>query len=112
MSSPGTTHVRTRRRSTRLVPLVAVTLVSLLGLAGCGAEEKGAHLALSAAVPDQVPDGTVLRVGDPATQTALELSGLADELDIEIEWANISGGDGQHEQRGAAPGALVGGSWG
>lgn len=92
MSSPATTHERTRRRPALLVLTVAAALASMIGLAGCGAEEKGAHLALTAAVPDQVPAGTVLRVGDPATQTALELSGLADELDIEVEWANISGG--------------------
>lgn len=34
----------------------------------------------------------VLRIGDPVTQTALELSGLADEIPFRIEWANISGG--------------------
>ena len=34
----------------------------------------------------------MLRVGDPATQTALELSGLDEKLGIEVEWANISGG--------------------
>ena len=43
-------------------------------------------------MPDEVPDGTVLRVGDPATQTALEASGLDEELDVEVEWANITGG--------------------
>ena len=34
----------------------------------------------------------MLRVGDPATETALKASGLIDDLDIEVEWANISGG--------------------
>ena len=37
----------------------------------------------------------MLRVGDPATQTAIEASGLDQELEdegVEIEWANISGG--------------------
>ena len=61
-------------------------------LAGCGGEEKGPQLELTAALPDEVPEGTVLRVGDPATQVALEPSGLDEELDIEVEWANISGG--------------------
>ncbi len=71
---------------------VLVVLSTVLALAGCGAEEEGPHLDLSAAVPDEVPDGTVLRVGDPQTQTALEESGLDEKLGIEVEWANISGG--------------------
>jgi sulfonate transport system substrate-binding protein len=63
-----------------------------IALAGCGADDKGPHLSLTAAVPDKVPDGTVLRVGDPMTQTTLEASGLDDELGIDVQWANISGG--------------------
>lgn len=43
-------------------------------------------------LPDEVPKGTVLRIGDPVTQKALEISGLIDELSFEVEWANISGG--------------------
>jgi sulfonate transport system substrate-binding protein len=91
MSTPRTTRVRTRRRPA-LVLTSLLVVASLAGLAGCGAESKGAHLGLSAAVPDTVPDGTVLRVGDPTTQTALELSGLDDKLGVDVEWANISGG--------------------
>lgn len=90
MPSPGT-PARRRHRGLRVLT-VSAALASAVALAGCGAEEQGPRLALSAAVPDEVPDGTVLRVGDPATQTALELSGLDEELDIDVEWANISGG--------------------
>ena len=88
-------HPLTRSRRSRLAPglLTAAGLVLALGgLAACGAEAQGPRLELSAAVPDEVPDGTVLRVGDPATQTALEASGLDEELDVEVEWANITGG--------------------
>lgn len=80
-----------RSRRSILLPLLFV-LAAMTALVGCGAEEKGPRLALSAAVPTEVPDGTVLRVGDPATETALKASGLIDDLDIEIEWANITGG--------------------
>lgn len=80
-----------RSRRSILLPLLFV-LAAMTTLVGCGAEEKGPRLALSAAVPTEVPDGTVLRVGDPATETALKASGLIDDLDIEIEWANITGG--------------------
>lgn len=40
----------------------------------------------------EVPAGTVLRIGDPQTQKALEFSGLGKDLPFTIEWANISGG--------------------
>ena len=84
---------RTRRRAplTRLTSAL-LTLAGVLFLSACGAGEESPALSLTAAVPDDVPEGTVLRVGDPATQTALELSGLDKELDVDVEWANISGG--------------------
>ncbi len=81
--------IRTRRSI--LLPLLGA-LAALTLLIGCGAEEKGPKLDLTAAVPSEVPDGTVLRVGDPATETALKASGLIDDLDVEVEWANITGG--------------------
>lgn len=84
-------HNTPRTRRSILLPLF-VALAALTVLAGCGAEAKGPRLELSAAVPTEVPDGTVLRVGDPATETALEASGLIDDLDIDVEWANITGG--------------------
>ncbi|WP_284284122.1 hypothetical protein [Mesorhizobium amorphae] len=34
----------------------------------------------------------MLRIGDPETQRALELSGLIGQLPFKVEWANISGG--------------------
>jgi sulfonate transport system substrate-binding protein len=93
MPSAGTPHDRREGRSPRLLALsVALVLAALIGLSGCGSEQKGPRLELTAAVPETPDEGTVLRVGDPATQTALELSGLIDELDVEVEWANISGG--------------------
>lgn len=88
-------HSPIRSRRTRLAPglvPVAGLVLALTSLVGCGAEAQGPRLELSAAVPDEVPDGTVLRVGDPATQVALEASGLDDELDVDVEWANITGG--------------------
>ena len=81
----------TRRRRLRL-SAGAATLIALGLLAGCAGDDRGPRLALSAAVPDAPADGTVLRIGDPATQVALEESGLIEELDVEVEWANITGG--------------------
>ncbi len=82
-----------RRGLTR--PLIRATLLATVGLAaltGCGGDQAGPRLELTAALPKAPAEGTVLRVGDPATQGALETSGLIDDLDIEVEWANISGG--------------------
>ena len=75
----------------------AVVALGLAGLTACDSASgsDGPKLAADAAIPDKVPSGTVLRVGDPATQTAIEASGLDEELKdegVEIEWANISGG--------------------
>ncbi|GAA1942955.1 ABC transporter substrate-binding protein [Nocardioides hwasunensis] len=74
------------------VPTVLLATVGLLALSACGSSDSGPRLELSAALPDAAADGTVLRVGDPATQVALETSGLVDDLDIDVEWANITGG--------------------
>ncbi len=89
--------LRLRRRSTtrrpRLVALTtALTVAVALTATGCSKEEEGPHLELTAAIPGDVPEDTVLRIGDPATQVALELSGLDEKLPFEVEWANISGG--------------------
>lgn len=43
-------------------------------------------------IPDTVPAGTVLAIGDPSTQVALTLSGLDKKLGFEVKWANLSGG--------------------
>ena len=86
-----------RSRARRAAVAAAVVALGLAGLSACDSASgsDGPKLAADAALPDKVPDGTVLRVGDPATQTAIEASGLDQELEdegVEIEWANISGG--------------------
>lgn len=81
-----------RRGPFTVITAILTVLAATFALAACSSDDKGPHLALTAAVPDQVPDGTVLRVGDPATQVALEESGLIDDLDVDVTWANISGG--------------------
>lgn len=61
---------------------------AVLGIMVLGA----AHGAALAQDLPEVPQGTVLRIGDPQTQKALELSGIGAELPFQIEWANIAGG--------------------
>ncbi len=83
--------------SWRAAAAAAVVALGLAGLTACDSAsgEDGGKLATDAALPDKVPSGTVLRVGDPATETAIKASGLDQELEddgVEVEWANISGG--------------------
>jgi sulfonate transport system substrate-binding protein len=61
-------------------------LIAALFVAGA------AHAATGPAIPETVPAGTTLTIGDPKTQLALELSGELDKLPFKIIWANISGG--------------------
>ncbi|GAA4228270.1 ABC transporter substrate-binding protein [Actinomadura meridiana] len=75
----------------------ALTLLSTMMIAaacaGSGVDHAGeGGLTLSAVLPEQVPGGTKLVIGDPKTQRALELSGQIDDLPFESEWANFSGG--------------------
>ncbi|GIF04773.1 ABC transporter substrate-binding protein [Actinoplanes siamensis] len=66
-----------------------------LGVAACGGDEPGSTLELTAALPEQVPTGATIRIGDPTIQAVLGAAGLDKELDtagVRVEWANISGG--------------------
>ncbi|TCL64176.1 ABC transporter substrate-binding protein [Rhizobium sp. BK251] len=63
-----------------------LSLLALSAVSGVCAAETAAPLL------PEVPKGTVLTIGDPTTQKALELSGLVNELTFEVKWANISGG--------------------
>lgn len=89
MSRPGPHRLKTRRPLTRTALLAAAAVTAL---SACGGAEAGPRLELTAALPDAPAEDTVLRVGDPATEVALEASGLIDDLDVEVEWANITGG--------------------
>jgi sulfonate transport system substrate-binding protein len=74
---------------------IAGAAVLLALLTGCSGTDDKATLDLSAALPQQVPTGTVIRIGDPAIQADLQASGLDKELTdagVRVEWANISGG--------------------
>lgn len=68
---------------------LALSSAVLLTLSSAGAAEK---LALDAPLPTEIPPGTVLAIGDPVTQKALELSGELEKLPFTIKWANFSGG--------------------
>jgi sulfonate transport system substrate-binding protein len=80
-----------RRRTTYAVLLA----LALSTLTACGSDGAGATLELTAALPDKVPSGAELRIGDPTIQAIVGASGLDQELadaGVGVEWANISGG--------------------
>jgi sulfonate transport system substrate-binding protein len=84
--------LRARRAATLAV--TATLAVVLLGLTACSSD-TASGLALSAALPTAVPQGTVLRIGDPSAQVAIAAAGLDKELSdagVKVQWANISGG--------------------
>lgn len=49
-------------------------------------------LPLTAPLPEQVPPGVVLRVGDPVARWVFEHNGWDRRLPFRIEWAEITGG--------------------
>lgn len=77
------------RRAFLSATLGAVTL----SLTGCaGDNEPEVKLAADAPLPEAVPKGTKLVIGDKEHQKAIEFSGELKNLSFEVEWANISGG--------------------
>lgn len=87
-------RTRITRRSS-VAASVTVAAISLAGLSACNAVKDDADsAALDADTPvsDEVDPDTVLRIGDPRTQSVLEDAGLLDELEFTPEWANMDGG--------------------
>ncbi|WP_435205074.1 ABC transporter substrate-binding protein [Micromonospora sp. bgisy143] len=77
------------RRAFLSATLGAVTL----GLTACAGDDTPvAALGAGAPLPQAVPKGTKLVVGDKEHQKAIEFSGEAEKFSFEVEWANISGG--------------------
>jgi sulfonate transport system substrate-binding protein len=76
-----------------LAAFVAVTVALLFAFAPNRRPRDGARQAsLSAPIPDAVPPGTVLVVGDPVTQWVFEHNGWDRRLPFAIRWAQITGG--------------------
>jgi len=84
---------RSRAGPYGLAAFVIVSIALLVAFAPAwrgGAAER--RLDLSRPLPDHVPPGTVLRVGDPVMQWVFEHNGWDKKLPFTIEWAQITGG--------------------
>ncbi len=75
-----------------LAAFVAVTIGLLVLFAPNRQAKAAGGLALSAALPDTVPDGTVLTVGDPVTEWVVKHNGWDKDLKFRIKWVQITGG--------------------
>ncbi|MFT8775183.1 MAG: ABC transporter substrate-binding protein [Gluconacetobacter liquefaciens] len=69
---------------------LAIAPLALHVVRGASAVREG--LALSDRLPEQVPPGVTLAIGDPMTQQVLDYTGWGRELPFSIRWANITGG--------------------
>lgn len=75
-----------------LAAFVAVTIGLLVLFAPNRQAKAAGGLALSAPLPDTVPDGTVLTVGDPVTEWVVRHNGWDRGLNFTIKWVQITGG--------------------
>ncbi len=79
--------------SATLAAFVIVSIALLFAFAPARrAAEAKIGLSLAAPLPDRVPPGVVLRVGDPVTRWVFEHNGWDKKLPFRIEWAEITGG--------------------
>jgi sulfonate transport system substrate-binding protein len=78
------------------IGLAAFVIVSIALLVAFAPAWRGgtvhAALDLDTPLPDKVPPGVVLRVGDPITQWIFQHNGWEKKLPFKIEWAQITGG--------------------
>jgi sulfonate transport system substrate-binding protein len=89
---------------TGLAAIVGIALAaSALVLAGAAKAHRGVFaragdqiavggLPLTAPIPDTVPPGVTLTIGDPTTRRVLEHTGWIKDLPFQVRWAEITGG--------------------
>lgn len=85
---------RLPRGSIGLAAFVVASIALLFAFAPAWrvAKADAGALPLTAPLPDQVPPGTLLRVGDPVSKWIFLHNGWDRKLPFRIEWAEITGG--------------------
>jgi len=92
-----------KRKSVSAIVIAVLALVAFAPIAlfsyhaWADRHQRGGGLPLTARIPDTVPPGTKLIIGDPVTQRVLQYTGWDKQLPFQVEWANISGGPGVTE---------------
>lgn len=89
-----TTGPQLPRGSIALAAFVAASIALLFAFAPAWrvAQAKAGALPLTAPLPDAVPPGVVLRVGDPVSKWIFQHNGWDKKLPFRIQWAEITGG--------------------
>jgi sulfonate transport system substrate-binding protein len=62
------------------------------GAGGADTKRAGVTLALDAPIPDRVPPGVKLIIGDATTERVLEHTGWIKDLPFQVQWAEVAGG--------------------
>jgi sulfonate transport system substrate-binding protein len=62
------------------------------GAGGADAKRAGPTLALDAPIPDRVPSGVKLIIGDATTERVLEHTGWVKDLPFQVQWVEAAGG--------------------
>jgi sulfonate transport system substrate-binding protein len=85
---------RLPRGSIGLAMFVVASIALLVAFAPAWRTAKAATgaLPLAAPLPDKVPPGVVLRVGDPVSEWIFRHNGWDKKLPFRIQWAEITGG--------------------
>ncbi len=86
---------KTGQQWAALIAVVAVSVGLLFAFAPNrrkGDEAKAAEAALAAPLPDRVPPGVTLVVGDPVSQWVFQHNGWDKQLPFALRWAEITGG--------------------
>jgi sulfonate transport system substrate-binding protein len=92
--------VRSWPRGSLPLAIIVVASIALLFLFAPARHSKAlaaGALPLGAPLPDKVPPGVVLRVGDPVNKWIFHHLGWDKTLPFRIEWAEITGGPGTTE---------------
>ncbi len=78
---------------------LAISAVTLLGAArdhrgvfARAGQDVAGGLPLDAPIPDTVPPGVKLVIGDPVTERVLKHTGWIKDLTFQVQWAQITGG--------------------
>jgi sulfonate transport system substrate-binding protein len=79
------------------IALVVLAFIPLLLHLVRGQAASASGLALDAPIPQRVPAGTTIVVGDPLTQKVLERNGWLKGLPFKVQFAQITGGPGVTE---------------
>ena len=80
-----------------IVVILSIALLFLFAPSRRAAASVAGALALDASLPEMVPPGVVLRVGDPVDRWVFQHLGWDKALPFRIEWAEITGGPGTTE---------------